>query len=154
MSQSLPTKSERLEYRHILGPPASEETIRSWLQLHGSFPLPQDLIGLLRSFNGIHLWADVKAGRSYQGIAPIEEWERTGLKLFGPDLEAGRKDILEGKYVVISYHEDQAAFVVLNASAGTYYLMDAVGPDETCPLAQSTSELLDWLWRTRFVPGK
>jgi hypothetical protein len=35
---------------------------------------------------------------------------------------------------------------------GRFFLMDPAGPDTTSPIASSTSELLDWFWRSRILP--
>jgi hypothetical protein len=99
--------------------------------------------------NGIHLWANVQTGRAYTGLAPIEEWDLARLRMYG---HAAERSLLEDRYVALSYHQDGASFVVLDAESGRYFLMDAAGPDTTTPIASNVDELLEWLWRTRIAP--
>lgn len=137
-----------VHYCHILGPPGSPEAIDAWLKRRAPHRLPTDLHALVKRINGIHLWANVETGRSYVGLAPIEEWELARIRMCGEE-DGG---FLDDRYVAISYHQDGASFVVLDAESGAYFLMDAAGPDRTSRIANNTEELLDWLWRTRIVP--
>lgn len=137
------------KYRHMFGPPAPDEAIQKWTSETPTLRLPDDLEALVRRVNGIHLWANVETGRSYAGLAPIEEWQPARAKFFGPDSEA---ELLDDRFLALSYHEDDAAFVVLDRESGTFYLMDAAGPDTSTPIARNVDELLEWLWRTRIEP--
>jgi hypothetical protein len=130
-----------VSYRHILGPPASQEAIEAWERTRR--PLPAPIRELVSRVNGIHLWADVATGRSYAGLAPIEEWDFARLNLGGD---------LDDRYIAISYHADGASFVVLDVDSGVYFLMDISGPEPTAPIASDVGGLLDWLWRTRIAP--
>ncbi len=136
-----------VNYRHILGPPGLARGIDVWLN-KGAHRFPADLHALVKRINGIHLWANVETGRSYTGLAPIEEWE-LARKRIGGEADGG---FLDDRYIAISYHQDQASFVVLDTESGEYFLMDAAGPDRTCRIASSMEELLDWLWRNRIAP--
>jgi hypothetical protein len=138
-----------VRYRHILGSPAEQEEINSWQSQRPSQPLPSDLRELVSRMNGIHLWANAETGRSYAGLAPIEEWELARIKMYGAEADRG---LLEDRYLAISYHQDGASFVVLDVESGRYFLMDAAGPDATSPIASNADELLDWLWRSRIEP--
>jgi hypothetical protein len=60
--------------------------------------------------------------------------------------------LLDDRYVALSYHQDGAAFIVLDVASGTYFLMDTAGPDATSPIATNVEELLDWLWQSRITP--
>jgi hypothetical protein len=111
--------------------------------------LPADLRALVERVNGIHLWANVETGRSYVGLAPVEEWELARVKMYGA---AGDPGLLDDRYVAISYHQDGASFVVLDVKSGGYFLMDTAGPDTTSPIAGNVEELLDWTWRSRIAP--
>ena len=142
-------EQRNVRYRHILGAPASQQAIETWLRERPSHRLPPDLLELVLRVNGIHLWARTDTGRSYAGIAPIEEWEIARIKLYGATANPG---LLDEKSVAISYHQDAAAFVVLDVTTGKYLLMDAAGPDATSPIANNAGELLDWLWRSRITP--
>ena len=115
-----------------------------------SHPLPADVRALIARVNGIHLWADADTGRGYVGLAPLEEWELARCKMYGASADPS---LLDDRYLALSYHRDGAAFVVLDARTGRYFLMDTAGPDETCPIGDSVEQLLDWLWRTRGTPG-
>lgn len=108
--------------------------------------LPADLRALILQVNGIHLWANGETGRAYFGLAPIEEWEPLRSRLGDGGGRLGER------YLAISYHQDEAAFIVLDLESGVYFLMDAAGPDTTSPIARNVEELLDWLWRSRIAP--
>jgi hypothetical protein len=138
-----------LRYRHVLGSGALDEVVKVWEKGRPSHPLPADLRALVTRINGIHLWANSETGRAYQGLAPIEEWELARTKLFGP---AADRSLLGDRYIALSYHQDGAAFVVLDVASGTYFLTDVAGPDVTSPIATNASELLDWLWQSRILP--
>ena len=143
------TEQREFRYRHILGPPASPRAIEVWQSQHPSQPLPADLPGLVARINGIHLWADPKTGRSFTGLAPIEEWELARIKMYGPTTYRGIRD---DRYVALSYDEGGAAFIVLDVASGRYFLMDTVGADTSTPIASTAAELLDWIWLHRMTP--
>jgi hypothetical protein len=143
------SEQREVRYRHILGSPASQQAIDGWQRQHPLHVLPADLRALIMRINGIHLWANVETGRSYTGLAPIEEWDMARAKMYGPSAD---RSLLDDRYVALSYHQDGASFVVLDVDSGTYFLMDAAGPDTTSPVANNAGELLDWLWRTRIAP--
>jgi hypothetical protein len=142
-------EQREVKYRHILGPPASRHAIETWLGHRPSHRLPADLLALVSRMNGIHLWANIETGRSYAGLAPIEEWDLARIKMYGPEADRG---LLDDRYVAVSYHQDGAAFIVLNVESGKHLLMDAAGPDTTSPIANDAGELIDWLWRNRLEP--
>jgi hypothetical protein len=136
-------------YGHLLGAPASRAATQAWRAEHPSHPLPNDLAALVERANGIHLWANIDTGRSYVGLAPIEEWDIARIKMYG---QSGNPVLLDDRYVAISYHQDGASFLVLDVESGRYFLMDAAGPDTSTPIAKNVEELLDWLWRNRIAP--
>ncbi|CAN5341139.1 hypothetical protein BH09MYX1_BH09MYX1_62170 [soil metagenome] len=138
-----------VRYRHILGSPAPQQAIDAWENQRPSHRLPGDLQALVSRIDGIHLWANVETGRSYAGLAPIEEWELARVKMYGPSAD---RSLLDDRYVALSYHQDGVSFVVLDVESGRYFLMDAAGPDTTSPIASNAGELLDWLWRSRIAP--
>jgi hypothetical protein len=144
-------RTEQCDVRfcHILGSPARQEEIDAWQNQRPSHFLPSDLRELVSRINGIHLWANAETGRSYAGLAPIEEWELARIKMYG---SAADRDLLDDRYVAVSYHQDGASFVVLDVDSGRYFLMDTAGPDATSPIANNAGELLDWLWRSRIAP--
>ncbi len=143
------TEQRECRYRHILGSPASARAIEAWQDQHPSHPLPADLRALVARINGIHLWADPETGRSYTGLAPIEEWELARVKMYGPTADRG---ILGDRYIALSYDENGAAFVVLDPVSSTYFLMDTAGPDTSSAIGSTAGELLDWLWKSRIPP--
>jgi hypothetical protein len=134
---------------HRFGPGLPIAAIADWLDRWPHQPLPADLGELLGRMNGIHLWADLETGRSYEGLAPLEEWDLARVKMWGP--ETGQA-LLPDRYLALSYHADSAAFVVLNVETGTYYLMDSAGPDESCPVGARAGDILDWFWDHRGLP--
>jgi hypothetical protein len=79
----------------------------------------------------------------------VDEWELARIKMYGAAADGG---LLADRYLAISYHQDGAAFVVLDMDSGKYFLMDTAGPDTTSPVANDAGELLDWFWRTRIPP--
>jgi hypothetical protein len=131
---------------HLLGAPASLEELARWRSSWPRHRLPEDLVGLLRRANGIHLWADLGEGRSYEGLAPLAEWRLARNKMWGED---AAPDLLPDRYLALSYHADGAAFVVLDVDSGKYFLMDSCGADETSPIGDCAGHLLDWLWDHR-----
>jgi hypothetical protein len=138
-----------VRYRHLLGSGAAGEVVDVWRAKGRSHALPADLLALVTRINGIHLWANAETGRSYQGLAPIEEWENARTKICGP---GAPRDLLDDRFVALSYHQDGAAFIVLDLASGTYFLMDSAAPDTTSPIANNADELLDWLWQARIPP--
>lgn len=134
---------------HLLGPPASDAEIEQWQRAWPRHRLPDDLVALLRRVNGIHLWADLDQGRSYQGRAPLAEWELARKRMWGDHADPAD---LADRYVALSYHADGAAYAVLDAETGRYFLMDACGADESCPIGASVPDLLAWLWSNRIEP--
>ena len=139
-----------LRFGHVLGPPASPRAIERWQEQRPSHPLPGDLLALVERVDGIHLWANLETGRSYEGLAPIEEWDLARVTMYGPEAEKG---LLDDRYVALTYHQDGSSFVVVDVASGTYYLMDACGPDDSNPIGRSAAELLDWLWSNRIPPN-
>ncbi|MBX3221066.1 MAG: SMI1/KNR4 family protein [Labilithrix sp.] len=150
LSASAPhSESRDVRYRHVLGGPASQRAIEAWSERHPSHVLPADLREFVARINGVHLWANLETGRSYTGLAPIEEWDLARTKMYGPTAD---RRLLDDRYVALSYHQDGASFVVLDVESGTYFLMDTAGPDTSSPIARNADELLDWLWRHRIAP--
>jgi hypothetical protein len=131
--------TERRVFRrgHLLGPGASEVEIATWLARWPRHPLPADLLALLRRVNGIHLWADLDSGRSYEGLAPLAEWEPSHLG---------------DRYLALSYHQNGDALIVLDVETGDYSWIDRLAGDESSRIARSAGELLDWLWSHRMPP--
>ena len=142
-------EQKECRYCHVLGAPASPGAIDAWQGQHPSHPLPADLRALVARINGIHLWADPDRGRSYTGLAPIEEWELARIKMYGSTADPS---LLDDRYIALSYHQDGAAFVVLDVISGEYYIMDVAGTDESYPIGSNADELLDWLWKYRITP--
>ena len=124
-AQGRQAKQRPVRYRHILGGPLSQSAMEDWQCLHPSYPLPSDLREIILRCNGIHLWANAETGRSYSGLAPIEEWDLARIKMFGPGAD---KSLLDDLYLAISYHEEGAAYAALDVTSGRYFLMDSAGP--------------------------
>ena len=136
-------------YQHFLGSPASDSIVAAREAELAPGGFPADLRKLLTRMNGIHLWANSETGRAHAGIAPIEEWELARVKMYGAD---SPQDLLEDRYIALSYDQDGAAYVVLDPLSGTYFLMDTAGPDTSTPIARNVRELLDWIWERRISP--
>ena len=131
---------------HLLGPGVSPVALAEWKARWPRHPLPDDLGTLLGRVNGIHLWANLDTGRSYDGLAPLEEWNLARVKMWGADADEG---LLADRYLALSYNSDSAAFIVLNVETGQYFLMDSAGADESSPIGGNVGTLLDWLWEHR-----
>jgi hypothetical protein len=131
----------------VLGPPLTSQELDEWQRHWPRHPLPADLRGLLLRTNGIHLWADLETGRSYQGLAPLAEGT-TFARVATGAAEGGPSDPSD-RYLALTYHADNSAFATLDVDAGRYFLMDSMGPDQTCPIADCAAALLDWLWDVR-----
>ncbi len=149
LHQLQPTgKLKKTVYRHVLGPPASPGAVLEWQKKWPEHRLPKDIVELLTHFDGVHLWAD-ESGRSYEGLASLEEWQPALFAMYGADAEPA---LLPESYLALSYHADGAAYIVLDARTQEYFLIDTAGPDQTCRIGTTTSELLDWLWANRIQP--
>jgi hypothetical protein len=135
-----------LTYAHLLGAPASLETIDAWKQDHPSVRLPDDLVALIQTMNGIHLWADVARGRSYLGMAPLEEWT------FARNLTHGLIDDEDDRCLVLTYHSDGAHWIALDSVDQTYVDLDHEDPSSRKVLATNVEGLLDCLWKQRIHP--
>jgi hypothetical protein len=148
---SAPARTERREFRygHIMGAPASRETIEEWKRKWSVAHLPSDLEEFVCRINGVHLWANIETGRSYIGLAPVEEWETARVKMYGATADPS---LLDDRLIALSYHQDGESFVVLDLASGRYYLIDSAGPDETSPVGENIGDLLDWFWNSRIAP--
>lgn len=149
LSEPMKIESRRVRFGHVLGPPASREAVEGWRGRRASRHLPVDILALVERVNGIHLWANLETGRSYAGMAPIEEWDLARVKMYGARADEA---LLDDRYVALTYHRDGASFVVLDVASGGYFLMDVAGPDESTPIGKNADDLLDWLWRSRIPP--
>jgi len=70
--------------------------------------------------------------------------------MYGSDADP---DLLEERYLALSYHSDSAVYIVLNVECGKYFWMDSCGPDEGSLIGASVGELLDWVWEHR-IPSE
>jgi hypothetical protein len=143
------TRRRTFRHGHVLGPPLTTSALATWHARWPRHPLPTDLSALLLRVNGIHLWADLDTGRSYEGLAPLEEWGLARVAMWGPN--AG-DDLLGDRHLAISYHTDHAAFVTLDVDSGRYHLMDACGADESSLIGRNVEDVLEYLWTHRIPP--
>jgi len=144
-----PSAQPDLHFRHVVGPPASEEAIASWQAKRPSQVVPADLLALIRAANGIHFWTNAKNGDRYTGLAPIEEWEIANLKMYGNNSNAPG---LDDRYIAISYDVDGGSFIAVDVVSGKYFSLETSGPNTSSPIANNLEELLDWLWKYRGQP--
>lgn len=134
--------------KHVLGPPASEEAIARLARAISPRTLSADLLTLVRQINGIHLWADAERGRSYEGLAPIEEWRLAHEVLIEPE----SRDLVDNRYFVITYHDNGDGFVVIDFETGWFYFADQRSADEMSCIAENVDGLLEHLWDHRIAP--
>ena len=125
-------------YGHVLGAPLSSDALAAWQERHPQTPLSPDMVELLLMVDGVHLWADLDAGRAYFGILPLAEWR-------------GAREVLGGEGVpeetlLISYHDNGDAFLLLG-SDGRFTWFDPQSPDDSTLLGGSVGGLLEWWWR-------
>jgi hypothetical protein len=137
-----------VRYQHVIGPPATPAEVESWQERHPHHPLPADLRALVTRFNGINLWADSTTGRGYIGLLPLRDWAPARILMYG-QVDPG---MLSDKYLGLSYHQDGAAYVVLDVESGNYFLMDVAGPDESSLIGNSVEDVLRWFWENRIPP--
>jgi hypothetical protein len=105
---------------HVVGPPATEYEIDRWRRQRPHHEMPADLLDLVRRANGIHLWAELDAsrsGRSYQGLAPIADWDFWCAWMRAPPAEVAR---LARRHLAVTYEDpyDKTDFVALNTESG------------------------------------
>jgi hypothetical protein len=131
---------------HVFGKPITRLEMAKWFRRWPDHPLPDNLMTLLRRANGIHLCADPVTGRSYQGMAPLDEWRLARHAMWGPDAEPNS---LDDRFLALSYHTDASSYVVLDVRRRKYFHMDSCGADETTPIGRSVEDLLSWLWAHR-----
>ena len=123
---------------HLVGPGLSAETIAEWQSRHPSTPLPADLVALLRQIDGIHLWADLDTGRGWSGIRPLAEWKVA---------EANAKFGIPPNTLVLSYHDNGADDVHLDATNGIYTWYDHLSFSDSERIGSTVSALLDYVWK-------
>jgi len=128
-------------YGHVLGPGLAPGVVAEWQREHPDLPLPDDLGGLLTRIDGMHLWADLEAGRGYQGILPLAEWTVVRETHWGHAVSPPGD-----AHLVISYHDNGALFLALDTRSGTYLRYDTEVLDAPEPVAASVAELLELWW--------
>lgn len=131
------TAIKTFRYGHLLGPGLSSSEIDAW---QASFPLhriPADLRASLARFNGVHLWADLDAGRADVGIAPLSEWTDARHLHLRDDAQSS---------LALSYHSDGAYFLVLDTLSSEYRWLDHEDPDNHKLVGRTFAEVLGWLW--------
>jgi hypothetical protein len=130
---------------HVLGPPATAESLRAWYERWPTHRLPEDLIALLMRANGIHLSANLDDGRAYIGLSPLEEWLPANARPYGP-LPDGRWD--GDRCIVLTYDTDGHDHVLLDVDSAEYFATRDAGSNKNL-VGHSVGDLLDLLWRER-----
>lgn len=131
----------RFTYRHLLQPGASASEVALWQDAHPRHRLPDDLIALVQRVNGIHLWADVSAQRSYFGILPMAEWRDAAEIEWAMLFQTKPIGLL-----VLSYHDNGDDYLVLDTNRGTYYWYDLEDFDNPKVIGRDVGTLLGWWW--------
>ncbi len=132
---------KRFTYTHLLGHGASLEEISRWQRHHPNHVISADLASFIHEINGVHLWADADQKRSYFGILPMEgwldaaTWEWSGLFVEPPI-----------GILVLSYHDNGDAYLLLNTITGRFYWYDTEEFDHPALVGESIEGLLDWWW--------
>lgn len=131
----------RFRYGHLLGPGASRASIEEWQTRNPSARIHPDVVELLTRVDGIHLWADLDRARAYFGIRPLSEWTEVALSewhfLFDEPMPGA---------LVISYHDNGDAFLVLDTHENCFTWYDPQDFRDTRTAKISIGELLDWWW--------
>jgi len=140
-----PDQTEELrQFRdgHLVGPGLAPADIDAWQSHSPQHQLPADVVDLLTRVNGIHLWADLDAGRAYIGILPLQDWQ-DATQWFWRSMYTST---FEGQ-LVISYHGNNDEFLILD-TCGPRYLWYDLGNFGAPPkqIATTVEGLLDWWW--------
>ena len=128
-------------YGHLLGIPVSDSNIAEWQRRHPGALLPLDVLDLLKTADGVHLWADLDTGRSYFGILPLAEW----LGVQEHEARALFEDEPPGT-TVLSYHHNSDYFLLLNPEGDRFTWFDPQSPDDSEVVGSSVDDLLSWWW--------
>lgn len=131
----------RFRYGHVLGPPISTQAIQAWQAINAQIQLPADVVEMLLVVNGIHLWADLDCGRAYFGILPLTEW-----CVVRDHVAAAVFDELPETHVVISYHDNDDYFLVMDPCTSRFVWFDPQSPADSLSVGTSVEEFLDWWW--------
>ena len=134
-------KRERRAFRygHLIEPGISPADLERWQQRFIGFPLPNDLRRFLLRANGIQLWADLDARRSYFRLLPLDQWSDAASASFAYIFE-----VLPTAALVISEADDSAGFAVLDTHGPEYLWCDPIaGPEQ---IGRSVDALLTYWW--------
>ena len=129
-------------YSHIVGAGLSRDSIEAWQASHRDHPLPPDLKEFLTRVNGVHLWGDLATSRAYFGILPLAEWQDA------KDADwAMMFDTPPTGRLVISYHDNGDAFLVLDTRGPEYIWYDLEDFANPKVVGRTVSHLLDFWWK-------
>jgi hypothetical protein len=140
-------RSEQRLYRygHVFGGPVSDSAIADWQHRHPCGVFLAQLIDLLKTADGIHLWADLDSGRSYFGILPIADWLDTRDHDASPIFD-DLPDRVPAGTSVISYHDNGDYFLLLSPSGDSFTWFDPQSPDDSKVVGRSVEQFLAWWW--------
>ncbi len=134
-------ETRRFRYGHVLGPALSSSAIAEWQRRHPQTVLGTDVVALLNTIDGIHLWADLDIGRGHFGILPLAEWcaarEHYALCVF---------EDLTATTLVISYHDDGDYYLLLHTAENRFSWFDPQSPSHSTSIDGPTDHVLGWWW--------
>jgi hypothetical protein len=134
---------------HRILPPLEDAELDAWCERWPQCRLPEDLLGLLRKANGIQFWVHRGSPDGCYSLLPLREIDSARRIMWGESGEQLKSDEVPRRHwLAITQHQDGACYVVLDTDEQRYYLMDTCGADLTCPVGNSVSELLDFIWDT------
>lgn len=140
-------KSEA-DCHHNVFPPLDSKELEEWTTKISRDYLPSDFLDLLKKTNGIQFWVSAGSPNGYFQIRPLREIGFARQIMWGSALVDTDKDTLPlPHWLVITEHQDGAAYIILDPDRQQYYLMDTCGVDLTCPVGNNIEQLLDYLWK-------
>jgi hypothetical protein len=134
-------ETRAFRYGHLLGMPINGSAL---VELHSRYSMQLEssgLLDLLRTVDGIHLWADLDVGRSYFGILPAAEWCDVRTHYASALFEDTAPDTM-----VRSYHENGDYYLLLGADGKQFTWFDPQSPGDSTTVGSSVPEFLEWWW--------
>jgi hypothetical protein len=128
-------------YGHVLGTAVSEDAFAELQTQRSTLLASSGLSDLLRTVDGIHLWADLDVGRSYFGILPVAEWRDVRTHEASAVFDDVPPDTM-----VLSYHDNGDYYLLLGADGARFTWFDPQSPSDSTMVGGSVPELLEWWW--------
>ena len=141
---------KRLEEENRLNPGThgvesglSNRELLLWEKDRPGMTVPEDLVALLRSSNGlrIRLNKDSPCGAALRFL-PLREIRNPGSLMYGDD--SGDEEIPRA-WVCVAHDADNTSFLVLDVATGDYREVDPIDLDGAKRVASNVEGALDWV---------